>query len=60
MKLMRPQNMRVAEVARKEGISEQTLSNWRNQAKLYGKPMLGRNKASENRSSVLIPSQTPP
>jgi len=50
-KLLPPQNMTVAEVARREGISEQTLYNWRKQARLEGKPVPGSSKTAENWSS---------
>jgi len=47
-KLLPPYNMTVAAVAQKEGISEATLYNWRNQAKSEGKPVPGAiNKNSE-------------
>lgn len=51
IKLLPPQNMTVAEVARSEGISEQTLYNWRKQAKLEGRPVPGRSKSTEKWSS---------
>jgi len=35
-KLLPPFNMTVAELARQEGISEQTLYNWRKHAKAGG------------------------
>ncbi|MBT0724509.1 transposase [Rosenbergiella sp. S61] len=46
-KLLPPYNMTVADVAQREGISEATLYNWRNQAKLEGKPVPGADKNSE-------------
>ena len=50
-KLLPPQNMTVAEAARQEGVAEQTLYNWRKQARLEGRPVPGRNKSSDDWSS---------
>lgn len=50
-KLLPPQNMTVAEVARQEAVAEQTLYNWRKQARLEGRPVPGRNKSSDDWSS---------
>jgi len=41
-KLLPPNNKSVAEVAREEGVAEQTLYNWRNQAKEQGQPVPGK------------------
>jgi len=38
IKLLPPNNKSVASVAREEGVAEQTLYNWRNQAKEQGQP----------------------
>ncbi len=40
--MLPPSNKSVAEVAREEGVAEQTLYNWRNQAKEQGKPVPGK------------------
>ena len=40
-KLLPPLNMTVTEVSRIEGIGLQTLYNWRDEAKLYGRPVPG-------------------
>ena len=50
-KLLPPYNMTVAAVAQREGISEATLYNWRNQAKAEGKPVPGISKNSEQWSA---------
>jgi transposase-like protein len=50
-KLLPPQNMTVAEVARQEGISPQTLYNWRDQAKNSGLPVPGKTSTSEQWSA---------
>jgi transposase-like protein len=42
-KLLPPNNRSVPEVAKQEGISEQTLYNWRKQAKQQGVPVPGVN-----------------
>ncbi len=40
-KLLPPHNRSVASVAREEGVAEQTLYNWRKQAKEQGQPVPG-------------------
>jgi len=40
--------MSVSEVAQQEGMSEQTLYNWRKQAKLKGVPVPGPSKISDD------------
>lgn len=50
-KLLPPSSMTVAEVARTEGISEQTLYNWRNKAKQQGRPVPGNKPTSEQWSA---------
>ena len=40
-KMMPPLNMTIAEIARTEGIGEQTLYNWRNKAREQGRPVPG-------------------
>lgn len=50
-KLLPPHNMTVAAVAREEGVSEQTLYNWRHQAKQAGHPVPGKTKHSEQWSA---------
>lgn len=50
-KLLPPQNASVAKVSREEGISEQTLYNWRNEAKAKGFPVPGPVKTSTEWSS---------
>ena len=48
IKLLPPYNMTVAEVARQEGMAEQTLYNWRKQARLKGAPVPGPSKTSDD------------
>jgi len=50
-KLLPPLNMTVAEVARQEGVSAQTLYNWRNKAKKLGKPVPGKKLSTEDWSA---------
>nr|WP_095833363.1 IS3 family transposase [Brenneria goodwinii] len=50
-KLLPPYNMTVSLLAQQEGISDATLYNWRNQARLEGKPVPGANKTTEQWSS---------
>ena len=50
-KLLPPSNMSVAEVAKAEGISEQTLYNWQNKAKQQGRPVPGNKPTSEQWSA---------
>ena len=50
-KLLPPSNMTVAEVARTEGISEQTLYNWREKAKQQGRAVPGSKPTSEQWSA---------
>ena len=46
-KLLPPYNKSVALVAREEGVAEQTLYNWRKQAKEQGQPVPGKKSTSE-------------
>lgn len=46
--MLPPSNMTVAEVARQEGMAEQTLYNWRKQARLNGVPVPGPIKTSDD------------
>lgn len=50
-KLLPPQNLSVAEVARQEGMSEQTLYNWRKQAKTGRAAVPGDQKLTDNWSA---------
>lgn len=50
-KLLPPFNMSVAALARQEGIAEQTLYNWRNQAKAHGVPVPGNKPIADEWSS---------
>jgi putative transposase len=50
-KLLPPFNMAVAEVAREEGISAQTLYNWRSKAKESGLPVPGKTPTAEQWSA---------
>ena len=47
-KLLPPHNRSVSEVAREEGICDQTLYNWRKQAKEQGVPVPGSGKQTED------------
>jgi len=50
-KLLPPLNMTVAAVARQEGVSAQTLYNWRDKAKKLGKPVPGKKLSTDNWSA---------
>ena len=50
-KMLPPHNMTVSSVAQAEGISEQTLYNWRKQAKLKGKPVPGPTSSADHWSA---------
>ena len=50
-KLLPPHNMTVAAVSREEGISTQTLYNWRHQAKQSGLVVPGKTSSSEHWSA---------
>ena len=50
-KLLPPLNMTVVEVASQDGISAQTLYNWRTHAKKAGKPVPGKTSTSEDWSA---------
>jgi transposase-like protein len=45
-KLLPPYNLTVTALAQQEWMSEATLYNWRNQAKMEGKPVPGTNKTT--------------
>jgi transposase-like protein len=46
-KLLPPNNKSVAMVAREESVTEQTLYNWRKQAREQGQPVPGKKSTSE-------------
>lgn len=48
---MPPLNMTIAEIARTEGIGEQTLYNWRDKARERGRPVLGNKSTPEQWSA---------
>ena len=50
-KLLPPSNLTVVETAQQEGISEQTLYNWRNKAKKQGRPVPGNKPTSDQWSA---------
>ena len=50
-KLLPPQSMSVAEVARKESISAKTLYHWRDQARKLGLPVPGKTSSTEDWSA---------
>ena len=50
-KLLPPQSMSVAEVARQESISVKTLYHWRDQAKKLGLPVPGKTSYTEDWSA---------
>jgi transposase-like protein len=49
--LLPPHNKTVTEIARSEGISEQTLYNWRKQARDQGRPVPGKTSNTEDWSA---------
>ena len=49
--LLPPHNMTVAEVSRQEGVSSQTLYNWRDTARKLGKPVPGKTFPTEDWSA---------
>lgn len=51
-RMMPPENLPLAKVAKETGISEQTLYNWRKQAKLRGLAVPGNGQTPENWSSA--------
>jgi len=62
-KLLPPVNLSVAELARQEGISEQTLYNWRKQVKAEGAAVPGDKKLpddwpAEAKFAVVVESTT--
>ena len=62
-KLLPPQNLTVAEVARQENISVQTLYTWRDKAKSLGIPVPGKTSSTEHWSAetklaIIIESAT--
>jgi transposase-like protein len=50
-KLLPPQSMIVAELARQEGISANTLYHWRDQARKLGLPVPGKTSSTEDWSA---------
>lgn len=50
-KLLPPINMTVAEVAREEGVSEQSLYNWRSKVRESGLPVPGKTPTTEQWSA---------
>ena len=50
-KLLPPQSMSVAEVARQESISAKTLYHWRDQARKLGLPVPGKTSSTEDWSA---------
>jgi putative transposase len=50
-KLLPTLNMTVASVARQEGVSAQTLFNWRDKAKKLGMPMPGNKSSTDDWSA---------
>lgn len=51
-RMMPPENLPLARVAKEAGVSEQTLYNWRKQAKARGLAVPGNGQTPENWSSV--------
>jgi len=49
--LLPPHNMTVAEISRQEGVSAQTLYNWRDKARTLGKPVPGKKSSPEDWSA---------
>jgi len=45
--LLPPNNKSVASVAREEGVADQTLYNWRKQAREQGQPVPGKKTTSD-------------
>ncbi|MBB1489496.1 transposase, partial [Oceanospirillum sediminis] len=50
-KLLPPQNRSVPDVAREEGVSEQTLYNWRKQCRSEGVPVPGHQSKTDSWSA---------
>ncbi|PSF05178.1 hypothetical protein C7H09_16395 [Marinobacter fuscus] len=50
-KLSPPQSMTISALSREEGISEQTLYNWRTQARKEGRPVPGSKAKSDQWSA---------
>ena len=50
-KMLPPLNMSISQVSEQEGISAQTLYNWRYTAKKLGKPVPGQTPTTEDWSS---------
>nr|CAA6826455.1 MAG: FIG01064105: hypothetical protein [uncultured Thiotrichaceae bacterium] len=50
-KLLPPHNLSVAAVSREEGVSTQTLYNWRHQLKQSGSPVPGKTSGSDHWSA---------
>ena len=50
-KMLPPQNMTISQVSEQEGISAQTLYNWRYTAKQQGIPVPGKTNTTDNWSS---------
>lgn len=50
-KFLPPLSMTVSAVSKEEGISEQTLYNWRKQLREAGKPVPGQSSSSDNWSA---------
>jgi len=50
-KMLPPQNMTISEVSEQEGISAQTLYNWRYAAKKLGMPVPGKTPTTEDWSA---------
>ena len=46
-RLLPPNSVSISKVAREEGISEQTLRNWRDKARKEGRPAPGKESTTE-------------
>lgn len=62
-KLLPPNNKSVASVAREEGVAEQTLYNWRKQARKQGQPVPGKKStpdqwSHETKFAVVVETAT--
>ncbi|WP_458462858.1 transposase [Paenibacillus sp.] len=51
-RMLPPNNESISKIAKEEGLSEQTLRNWRDKARKEGYAAPGRDAAPDNRSTL--------